>query len=263
MENYKSIMMLGDIHGNFNYLKWYIKAHKITDCVIYQVGDFGIGFKREFNDMNVLGDLNKFLNEFNIKLYAIRGNHDNPYFFDGHLENYFTNLHLLPDYTVIDFKGTKILGVGGATSIDRKLRLNEMRENLKYNREIELYCHDECFKLDEEKLKTFENIDIVVTHTAPDFCVPTNKNGFASIVTHYMVGDEKLGDDLINERTLLTKMWDVVTEKNKPKLWLYGHFHNENNEVINGCEFRLLDINQMYDPKINYIEDLNKQYGIK
>ncbi len=62
---------MGDIHGNFNYVKWYIKAHKIENCTIYQVGDFGIGFTTEFNDMNILGDLNRFLNERNIQMYAI------------------------------------------------------------------------------------------------------------------------------------------------------------------------------------------------
>jgi DNA repair exonuclease SbcCD nuclease subunit len=252
----KPIIFLGDIHGNFDYLKWYIKAHKITDCFIYQVGDFGIGFTSEFNDMTILGQLNKFLNEFNIELYAIRGNHDNPYFFDGHLSNYFTNLHLLPDYTFIDIEGTKILGVGGAVSIDRKIRLDEMQKDIRYNRKRESYWSDEIFKLNEEKLRTFENIDIVVTHTAPEFCAPTNKNVLPNIVKHYMMNDKDLLDDLTNERTLLTKMFNILNEKNKPKLWLYGHFHYKNIEVIDGCQFTLLDINQMYDSKV----DLNGRF---
>ena len=74
---------------------------------LLKVGDFGIGFTEKFNDMTTLGQLSNFLKERNIQMYAIRGNHDDPDFFDGHLENYFDNLHLLPDYTVINIDGVK------------------------------------------------------------------------------------------------------------------------------------------------------------
>lgn len=248
----KNLIFLGDIHGNFNYLKWYIKTHDLTDCVIYQVGDFGIGFTTEYNDMNTLGDLNRVLKKRNIQMYAIRGNHDNPKFFDGHLANHFDNLHLLADYTVIDIEGTKILGLGGAISIDRKLRLNEMLVGEIYGRKTELYWPEEVFVFDEEKLKTFENIDVVVTHTAPDFCVPTNKTGFGDLVEHFVKNDANLLQDLREERTLLTKMYEILKEKNKPFLYLYGHFHINHHDNFDGCEFRVLGINEFYDPRIDY-----------
>lgn len=243
----KPLLFLGDIHGNFNYVKWYIKAHKIKDCTIYQVGDFGIGFTNEFNDMNVLGDLNKFLKERNIQMYAIRGNHDNPKFFDGHLANYFDNLHLLADYTMIDIEGVKILGVGGAVSVDRRPRMREQLEYARANRDVELYWYDEVFILDEEKLKTFENIDIVVTHTAPDFCTPDNKNGFGYLVNQFATDDTKLFADLREERDLLTKMCNILKEKNKVDYWFYGHFHKDWFGNIEGTNYRLLTINEIYE----------------
>jgi predicted phosphodiesterase len=255
------LITLGDIHGNFNYVKWYIKAHKIKDCTIYQVGDFGIGFTNEFNDMNTLGDLNKFLNEYNIQMYAIRGNHDNPKYFDGHLRNYFTNLHLLPDYTVINVDGVNILGVGGAVSVDRRPRMREQLEYARSGVERELYWYDEVFVLDEEKLKGFTGIDIVVTHTAPEFCKPDNTHGFGYLVDQFAMDDEKLKDDLLEERKLVTKMWEILKENNKPFMYFYGHFHNVWLEDIDGCEFRLLGINEFYDPKIDYMNYLNKKYG--
>jgi predicted phosphodiesterase len=246
-KNKKQILFLGDIHGNFEYVKWYIKAHKIKDCVIYQVGDFGIGFTSEFNDMNTLGNLNKFLVEHNIQMYAIRGNHDNPKFFDGHLANYFGNLHLLADYTVIDIEGTKILGVGGAVSVDRRPRMREQLEYARVGRDIELHWYDEVFVLDEEKLRTFENIDIVVTHTAPDFCAPDNKLGFGYLVEQFARGDQKLYEDLREERNLLTKMHDILKEKNKPDFWFYGHFHRDWAANLDGTNYRLLAINEVYE----------------
>ena len=261
----KPLLFLGDIHGNFNYVKWYIKTHKIKDCIIYQVGDFGIGFTNEHNDMNTLGELNKFLKEYNIQMYAIRGNHDNPKFFDGHLANHFDNLHLLADYTVIDIEGTKILGVGGAVSVDRRPRMREQLEYARVNREVELHWHDEVFVLDEEKLRTFENIDIVVTHTAPDFCEPNNKMGFGYLVGQFAKDDPKLYEDLREERDLLTKMYDILKEKNNPDYWYYGHFHRDWAGKFDETNYRLLDINEVceyrnwkdYEP--NWEKDLKEK----
>lgn len=242
----KPLIMLGDIHGNFNYLQWYIKQHKLENCTIYQVGDFGIGFTNEFNDMNTLGLLNKFLKERNIQMYAIRGNHDNPKYFDGHLRNYFTNLHLLADYDIIEVDGKKILGVGGAVSVDRRPRMREQLEYARNGVERELHWHDEVFVLDEEKLKTIEGIDIVVTHTAPDFCNPVNTHGFGYLVDQFAKDDPKLYEDLRIERDLVTKMWAILKEKNKIDYWLYGHFHNTWTTNFEGINYRLLDINEMF-----------------
>ena len=193
-----------------------------------------------------LKNLNDFLNEREIQLYVIRGNHDNPKFFDGHLMNHFDNIHLLPDYTVINVDGVNILGVGGAVSVDRRPRMREQLEYARVGREVELHWHDEVFVLDEEKLKTFENIDIVVTHTAPDFCKPDNKFGFGYLVEQFAQDDPKLYDDLREERTLLTKMCDIIKEKNKPDYWFYGHFHNNWKANIDGINYRLLGINEHY-----------------
>jgi len=244
--NIRPLIFLGDLHGNFNYVTWYIKAHKIKDAVIYQVGDFGIGFTNEYNDMNILDNLNKFLIEHNVHLYAIRGNHDNPKYFNGKFEKYFTNLHLLADYTVVDIDGVKILGVGGAISIDRKFRLGEMQQYTKVGVIKELYWYDEPFVLNEDKLKEFDGIDIVVTHTAPDFCMPINKVGFGTLVEHYALEDPTLKGELTEERNLVTKMYDILKEKNKPDFWFYGHFHNDWTANIEGTNYRLLNINEMY-----------------
>ena len=84
-----------------------------------QVGDFGAGFRKDFlDDMLYLNDV---LNEYNVTLYVIRGNHDDPKFFNGN--HNWGNLKLLKDYTVLDLEGKKILLIGGAISIDRGNRI--------------------------------------------------------------------------------------------------------------------------------------------
>jgi UDP-2,3-diacylglucosamine pyrophosphatase LpxH len=91
---------------------------------------FSIGFTTPENDMRILEDLNEQLKKKNITMYAIRGNHDNPAFFKG--DHILSNLKLLPDYTVLDLEGKKILLVGGAVSVDRVPRLTEMNDLHKY-----------------------------------------------------------------------------------------------------------------------------------
>jgi calcineurin-like phosphoesterase family protein len=69
----------------------------------------------------MLENLNKFLHEKDIFMIAIRGNHDNPEYFKGDYK--FTNLHLVPDYTVLKLEGQNFLFIGWSISIDRKPRI--------------------------------------------------------------------------------------------------------------------------------------------
>ena len=80
----KDIVVSGDIHGDFNLL-----VNKI--CVQYQMrntlvivaGDCGFGFdKRGYYD-NMVKRNAKRMNDANNWIVFIRGNHDNPAYFDG------------------------------------------------------------------------------------------------------------------------------------------------------------------------------------
>jgi DNA repair exonuclease SbcCD nuclease subunit len=243
------ILFLGDIHGDFDFVFYYINKNKIENCFIYQVGDFGVGFDKK-NDINNLTKLNNFLKERNIVMYVIRGNHDDPKFFNGDFKNYFSNLHLLSDYDVVQIDGFNILGIGGAISIDRKWRKDGVS-----------YWSDELVSFDIEKLKPIEKIDIVVTHTSADFCEPNNKLGFGSLVNSFALKDSDLYDDLHKERQIVTKIWDEIKNNNNPSLWVYGHFHNSHSQIFDGTLFKLLDINEFFDPKLYEIDELNNFYN--
>ena len=239
------ILLLGDIHGNFNYLMKHIEKTKIDNCIIIQVGDFGIGFTNEDNDTRFLLGFNDFLSKKNITLYAIRGNHDNPDFFKG--QHKYSNLQLLPDYTVLNLENKNFLFVGGAVSIDRKPRILENMKYARYGSRRRTYWYDEKVTYDENLIKEFRDIDILVTHTAPDFCLPTNKLGFGNLVETFCADDENLKEELIEERTVMTKMWNILNENNKIQKHFYGHFHRSNIEQIVDCEHRLLNINELYE----------------
>jgi len=239
------ILLLGDIHGNFNYIMKQIDKLNIDNCTIIQVGDFGIGFSSEGNDSNFLLQFNEFLKTKNIKMFVIRGNHDNPYYFKG--DHRFSNLELLPDYTTLNIDNKNFLFIGGAISIDRRHRILENVKSARYNSTRRCYWYDEKLIFDEKFLKEAKNIDVLITHTAPDFCNPNNKWGFGPLVNGYCEEDENLKEELIQERNLMTKIWDILCENNKIEKHFYGHFHKSNVEKIVDCEHRLLNINELFE----------------
>lgn len=238
------ILILGDIHGNFNFLKHQIQTKKITDCTIIQVGDFGIGFNYKENDEQTLNSLNDFLKDVNVTMLAIRGNHDNPSFFNGDYD--LSNLKLLPDYTTLNLEGHNFLFVGGAVSVDRTERIKENNSNIKYGGRKRCYWDKEIFEYRREITKNLRDIDVVITHTAPDWCYPNNKLGFGKFVEDWAKYDSGLIGDLSFERNQMTNLFLDLYENNKIKKHFYGHFHKSYFDTHNGVDHHLLDINEFY-----------------
>ena len=83
MEDKMRLMYLGDIHGNFNIISQYVTRFDIRDAYIIQVGDFGVGFKTLVKEKRQLDDINTALIKRNVIVYAIRGNHDQPSYFEN------------------------------------------------------------------------------------------------------------------------------------------------------------------------------------
>lgn len=228
------IVFLGDIHGDFDKLIKYIKIYGLENCTIFQVGDFGIGFELYKKELSRLKFLNNFLKAHDIILYAIRGNHDDPAYFKGTDSNLiFSNIVLVPDYTILNLEGKNILCIGGAISIDRKPKIN-----YKGRKEGSTYWSDEEFVFDEEKIRTFRNIDIVVTHTAPSFVEPIFKIG----AEDWFNSDITLEEELDLERNNMSNMFFILKQNNKIQNHFYGHFHFSHNDVFDGIAHKLLDI---------------------
>lgn len=226
------MIFIGDIHGNFNRLIIGINRLELLNQNLIQVGDFGIGFRGDKYDLEFMRRLNDCLQRGNNQLFVIRGNHDDPRFFDGSVT--YSNLKLLPDYSLLSIKSKNLLLVGGAISIDRKDRRPGVN-----------YWHDEVFNLNEEKLQSIlstNKIDIVVTHTAPTFAFPQE---FDRIVMEFTEADPTLLDELTQERKQLDTLYSTIVNSTKPAFWIYGHFHQSHTQFINGTEFHLLHENEL------------------
>lgn len=223
------MLVVGDLHGNFGL----INQLGYKNVNIIQVGDFGLGFSHK--DEKIIDYWNTSWKARGIHVYAIRGNHDDPKYWDGRCDGRWSNITLIPDYTVMQLEHKNWLFVGGAISVDRFMR-KEGRD----------YWVDEEFVLDEDKLyqilEEYKDIDYVVTHTSPQFCFPLTKG---SIVDEFSKHDSRLLMDLKVERFLVERMYNILSEKSKPKKWFYGHFHMNKVEYIEDVEFRLLGIGEI------------------
>ena len=246
------LMFLGDIHGNFNIINQYVKMYDIKDAHIVQVGDFGVGFSRFEKEKRMLEMYHTQLVNNNVHVWAIRGNHDYKPYFDNDPFG-FTNIHLVADYTVLNLADKKILCIGGAVSVDREFRYTKKQKQGIYenNIGIESWWPDEIFVLDIDKLKELRDINIMVTHTCPDYCPPDNTFGLGYFVEGIIkeTGDNQLRTDLNFERNQVTQAFNIVKMNNDIEFAYYGHFHKSDNINILGTKHRLLKVNELWEER--------------
>jgi DNA repair exonuclease SbcCD nuclease subunit len=245
------MIFIGDTHGIRPLFK-VVDKHKIQNCNVIQVGDLGLGFQEITRDVSDLLVLDEMLVENNIQLYAIRGNHDNPMFWNkdvGLNLPKFHNLKLVEDFSVLNIEGKNVLFVGGAISIDRSIRMHDKPYPTWWRGEFFSYN----YHLLRENLSKIKDLDIVVTHTAPNFVHPTDNN--VDIVNHYNAIELAQGGDLKyeleDERAEVTEMYEDLTKdlNKEPKHWIYGHFHSSWKSKVNNTLFKLLNINEVYEIK--------------
>lgn len=100
----------------------------MTYTVVIVAGDCGFGFEREGYYDNIVKRNSKRMNKANNWIVFIRGNHDNPAYFDGKTFAH-KRFMAVPDYSVIRACGHVVLCVGGAISVDRSYRTEACDHN--------------------------------------------------------------------------------------------------------------------------------------
>lgn len=91
-----------------------------------------------------------------------------------------------------------------------------------------------------------QDVDIVITHTAPSFCEILSKDGLAK----WTCNDNTLISDIQQEREVMNSLYETLKEhKQHFTHWCYGHFHQSWHSSIDGTLFKMLDIMELYDLK--------------
>lgn len=215
-----SVIVHGDNHGQWDRLFRLIDEKSIEDCILIGVGDCGVGFKAPHKQKREFELLNDGFKKRNIDYLAVRGNHDDPSYFLGQYN--YTHFKLLPDYHTETINGEKFLFVGGAVSIDRRLRVLGQS-----------YWSDEAFVLDESKIV---DCDVLITHSPPYWIGPYDKQDIAN----WCERDYSLWDECAKERLEVAQL----IEKCGAKKHYAGHLHCTAWVDFKDCYSTILDIDE-------------------
>jgi predicted phosphodiesterase len=206
------VIFVGDCHGQFTRLK------KMTmeqpNKLYIQLGDFGLGFPGQ-STLPTYKDNFRFL----------RGNHDNPQDCRKHPS-------YLGDYGGKIIEGKKVFWVAGAFSIDQAYR----KEGVTWWQDEEM----SILELEEAMEAYIEfQPDIMLSHDGP---LPATEqilyrtalssgNYYPQIVTPTRTGQA------------LSAMFHAY----RPKMWIFGHWHINWTNTIEGTEFHCLNELSQYE----------------
>lgn len=206
------IYVTGDTHGNaLNEMDRFSQTNYLTrDDAIIITGDFGFIWSKSGKYKKVDDSWLRYMERKPYKVFFIDGNHEN---FDL-LESYplssingiearmISNniFHLLRGKVYI-LQGNRILTIGGASSIDKYLRIPGVswwsRELLSFKEQEDTFAELE---------KHMYKVDYVITHTAPNYII-----------------DKLPRMDYIDDP--VSHMLSSVSERLDFNKWYFGHFH--------------------------------------
>ena len=219
-----------------------------TNSLIVVCGDCGFGFRQINHYIKNIEKFNELFTKTNTHLYFIRGNHDDPSYFDGKTIN-FSNVKAIEDYSVVKTKEHGILCVGGAISVDRawrksqEMRINRFskyKKSLVWENEAPIFNREELLSL----IKSGLTIDIVMTHSCPSKAFPINEQSS----TPWVRADASLQKDIKAERKVMDNIYKMLADnKQEVKLWVYNHFDIDYDKVVKGVNFKSLAMFHFYN----------------
>ena len=233
----RQLWICGDIHGELSGLVRNAVNCGISCADVLVVGDFGVGFGRPKSMDVAYGKVRATLEKNDICIYTIRGNHDDPAFFDGRHD--FDRLHFLPDHHIIELCGKKIYTIGGAVSADidlvdplsRKSRRMINDSLIKFGSSKRVWWPNETPVQIAEGLPIA--VDIVISHEAPlSFDPPLVQAAHVRNETFLKIVESR-------------KYLDYVLSHVKPASWFYGHYHCHFEGSYQNTLYRCLDIAEM------------------
>lgn len=206
--------LMGDIHTQSFAVEEFARAHPGASLIV--LGDCGLG-----GEYCRRQELARCADVCQTPVYCLRGNHDDPSFFQEGVDSGSSFLRFLPDYTELVINGKRGLAMGGAVSVDRAARDAAAGS-----------WADEFMVFDESRLNALSGeIDILLSHTGPSCPLGMDYEFLQTI------GDASLRQMLWEEARNCLQL----QERLRPRRWYYGHFHRTDSWDLNGTECRILD----------------------
>lgn len=219
------IYIIGDIHGDYRPIKNIIDTVKTDINTIILLGDAGLNYFFNYQDINTKRKINK----YGINIFIVRGNHEerpsicmenNPN--QWHIEKYWNNLvYIENDFPFIKYaldlpakyeiptaqgESIKTLVLPGAYSVDKYYRIAN-----NWNWFPQEQCDEKEMGHGVALAKKSNTWDLVLSHTCPIIYEPTDL--FLSTIDQSTV-----------DKT--TERWLGHIEYNLDyKLWCWGHYH--------------------------------------
>jgi predicted phosphodiesterase len=210
-------LILGDVHGDWTAMNITIarairKHPDITHIV--QMGDFGYGW----GDNKPFKASKSFLDNEAMEVYKnaerlwLDGNHENFDKLDLDEGAWQPGWKYMPRGSVIEVDGYRAMFFGGASSIDKPMRIEHIswwpQESITYGQVV----------------RTLESvdgqIDAIFSHEHPA-SVPYSDKRY---------GGKPFGD---GDKNLL----EVLKQKYLPKFWFFGHHHTPDTGTVDGTEW--------------------------
>ena len=212
------IYITGDVHRDFTFVENFCKYGNtaVSDTFII-LGDVGINYRGDPYDRKLKEELTK----LPITLLCIHGNHEmrpesigsyeECLYFNGvvYRENAHRNLLFAKDGEIYEINNKRCLALGGAYSIDKKIRLARG-----WGWWADEQPSDEIKRRVERRLDTEKwNVDFVLSHTCPYKYMP--REAFLPEIVQTLVNND-------------TEIWlDSIENKLCYSRWYCGHFHIE------------------------------------
>lgn len=205
------IAFAGDWHGNTTWAATAIHyASTLGARLLLHAGDYGFRFEAEYVD-----GVETACACDDVTVWAVRGNHDDPGLIsalpldDDGLHIVSDHVRIIPDGHLVTLpNGETLVGLGGAPSIDRADRIEDVS-----------WWRDEI--LDPGILKRLpERADIVLAHDCPDR-VPLRLDPMFGF--YFEDQDPEILDECDVHRELL----GVAVDRLGPTLLVHGHYHLE------------------------------------
>jgi predicted phosphodiesterase len=230
------VLLLGDAHGNWDEVDDRLRAaSRSCDARAgIQVGDLGI-------DRRAIRAFASKRGRFALPLYVVDGNHDDHAYLaramrNGERQRWATEMdfHLQPRPSVVEMGGVKVGFLGGALHVALPQRHGLLSGAPNYVAKRHA--------LAAAKLFDAEHPALIVTHSCPSG-IGIQMQGHPDLKwgvhEHIVRSGFDPGPEHDRGEPGLRVLWDHMSHR--PRLWIFGHFHEDRRVSVGTTDFASLD----------------------